>query len=231
MNLIFDEIVNIEEVELDSLRYDITVEKNNNFFANGVLVHNCQNLIPDFNTWKSQKRVWEITEKLDGSSMTCYYLNNYFGVCSRNIDLIENENNTFWKIALKNNINTKLTTLNKNLAIQGELCGPNIQGNKYKLTEHEFFVFNVYDIDTGTYLNAKQRQELIENLNLKHVPIISTNYIIPDELTVDDILLFVEGKSVLNSSTEREGFVFKSNDSMESTSFKAISNKFLLKNN
>jgi len=36
-----------------------------------------------------------------------------------------------------------------------------------------------------------------------------------------------EGKSVLNSKTEREGLVFKSN--VGAFSFKAISNKFLLK--
>lgn len=36
------EILEITEIESDSLLYDITVEDNHNFFANGCLVHNCE---------------------------------------------------------------------------------------------------------------------------------------------------------------------------------------------
>lgn len=39
-----DIIVEITEIECDSLRFDIEVEDNHNFFANGILVHNCQNM-------------------------------------------------------------------------------------------------------------------------------------------------------------------------------------------
>jgi len=45
---------------------------------------------------------------------------------------------------------------------------------------------------------------------------------------VDEILKMAEGKSNLNSNTEREGLVIRSMDT--TISFKAISNKFLLKN-
>ena len=46
--------------------------------------------------------------------------------------------------------------------------------------------------------------------------------------SVDEILKMAEGKSNLNSNTEREGLVIRSMDT--TISFKAISNKFLLKN-
>lgn len=36
------EILEIEEIESDSKLYDITVEDNHNFFANGCLLHNCE---------------------------------------------------------------------------------------------------------------------------------------------------------------------------------------------
>lgn len=36
-----DEIVSIERVSEQAITYDIQVEKNSNFFANGILVHNC----------------------------------------------------------------------------------------------------------------------------------------------------------------------------------------------
>lgn len=40
-------IISIEETETDeNYTYDLTVEKNHNFYANGVLVHNCQDLNP-----------------------------------------------------------------------------------------------------------------------------------------------------------------------------------------
>jgi len=44
--------------------------------------------------------------------------------------------------------------------------------------------------------------------------------------TVEDMLKYAEGKSVLNANTEREGVVVRSMDG--TISFKAISNKFLL---
>ncbi|MFK7932768.1 MAG: RNA ligase (ATP) [Saprospiraceae bacterium] len=40
-----------------------------------------------------------VTEKLDGSSVTYYLNNDEFGVCSRNLDLLETESNSFWKVA------------------------------------------------------------------------------------------------------------------------------------
>lgn len=36
------EILEISEIESDSLLYDVTIEDNHNFFANGCLVHNCE---------------------------------------------------------------------------------------------------------------------------------------------------------------------------------------------
>jgi len=36
------EILEIVEIETNSMLYDITVEDNHNFFANGCLVHNCE---------------------------------------------------------------------------------------------------------------------------------------------------------------------------------------------
>ena len=49
---------------------------------------------------------------------------------------------------------------------------------------------------------------------------------IPEEMTIDEMLKFAEGKSVLNSKTEREGLVFK-NSGTKSASFKVNSNNYL----
>ena len=196
-----------------------------------------QNLNKNLSIWNHQQLEVEISEKLDGSSMTVFFRNNSidddgntvseFGVCSRNLQLKETEGNSFWRAARKYNIEEKLTELNLNIAIQGELCGPGIQGNKYKLSDVEMFVFTIYNIDTGEYLTSYERTDLCKELGLKHVPVLDT-LTLGDE-TIDSLLDKAEGKSALNSKTEREGLVFKGiNDT--SIHWKAISNKFLLKN-
>lgn len=187
--------------------------------------------------WNEQQLEVEISEKLDGSSMTVFFRNNAqdetgntiseFGVCSRNLQLKETEGNSFWRAARKYNLEEKLTELNLNIAIQSELCGSGIQGNKYKLTDIDFYVFTVYNIDTGEYLTSYERIDLCKQLGLKHVPILGT-MVLGDE-TVDSLLDKAEGKSVLNPKTEREGLVFKCID-YPSIHWKAISNRFLLKN-
>lgn len=54
-----------------------------------------QNMTRDLRRWEDEGAMWEVTEKLDGSSMTCYLHEDVFGVCSRNLDLLETEGNAF----------------------------------------------------------------------------------------------------------------------------------------
>ena len=195
-----------------------------------------QNLSKNLGKWSQSDDQWEITEKLDGSSMTVFFRNNAmddagdfiaeFGVCSRNLQLKETEGNSFWGAARRYNLEEKLTALDRNIAIQGELCGVGIQGNKYKLTGIDFYVFTIYDIDKGEYLTSTERLELCEKLGLKHVPVITKLSLI--NYNIDVLLTLAEGKSRINTNTEREGIVFK-NIQNPQLHFKAISNKFLMK--
>ena len=170
--------------------------------------------------------LFEVTEKLEGSSMTCYMIENEFGVCSRNMDLKRDENNTFWKVAIELDIEAKLRKARiANAAIQGELIGPGIQGNIYNLTKHTFRVFDIYDIESGEYLLPEIRQAVTERLGIPHVPVLGH---IALQADMDYLLETAEGKSLLNPNQEREGIVYKSMNSQ--FSFKAISNKYLLKN-
>jgi RNA ligase (TIGR02306 family) len=170
---------------------------------------------------------FEVTEKLEGSSMTVYLIDGVFGVCSRNLDLKETEGNAFWQVARRDNIEEKMREEfgTNDVAIQGELIGPGIQGNIYKLSQPEFYVFDVYNIQRGTYLWAEFRRSIIDKIGLKHVPTL----LIDKDLgvgSIDEILQWAEGASKLNDKQEREGIVFKEvNGGM---TFKAISNKYLL---
>lgn len=190
----------------------------------------CQNLVKEIVAANESGLKFEITEKLEGSSMTCYLIDGEFGVCSRNLDLKRDENNSFWKVAIEDDIENKMR-FSDNFAIQGELIGPGVQGNIYKLSKLEFRVFDVYDIKTGEYMNPADRVDMINRMGLKHVPVLVSHGSLYDTLGITDIpglLKFAEGKSVMGDITgpEREGLVFKQVDG--GMTFKAISNKYLL---
>jgi RNA ligase (TIGR02306 family) len=189
-----------------------------------------QNLTAEFAEWTGNASSWEVTEKLDGSSMTVYVFDDDEGVCSRNLNLRETEGNSLWTVARRNDLLDKIRNTKRNLALQGELIGEGIQGNPYKLRGQEFYLFDIYDIDSGRYLNPNERRSLAVSLNILHVPVIAHGAKFLDTLgiqTVAELLTFAEGKSVLLDKTEREGLVFKCHE--EAVSFKGISNKFLLK--
>lgn len=184
-----------------------------------------QNLTREWPYYKTLK--YEVTEKLNGSSMTCGIVNDEFIVCSRNINLKETEDNSFWIQARRYDFENKLRSLELNdIVIQAEICGPKIQGNPYNLSEADIFVFSVYDAKQGRYLTSQERTELIYCLDLKHVPIVHHEFC-PDDMDISDILEMANGSSVINPQTIREGFVFKTLDS--TVHWKAISNEFLLK--
>jgi RNA ligase (TIGR02306 family) len=186
-----------------------------------------QNLTKEYEEWKHQsKHQFYVTEKLDGSSATYYVKDGEFGVCSRNLELLETEGNTFWKVARDLKLEEKLRGIGRNLCIQGELIGEGIQGNPYKIKGHTVRFFNVFDIDSRTYYGLPMFLATMQHgLKLETVPLL-TNLTMELPQTIDECLVFAEGKSQLNSNAEREGVVIRSMDG--TISFKAISNKFLL---
>ena len=187
-----------------------------------------QNLTEQLKEWQGNTDfTWEITEKLDGSSMTVFVNGDTEGVCSRNWNLKETEGNTLWRVARRNDLLDKIRKTNRNLALQGELIGEGIQGNSYKVTGQEFFVFDIFDIDRGDYMTPFERRVFCDTHGIKHVPVLAKEMVIQEWVT--GLLTMADGQSVLNSKANREGLVFKSNV-FDGPSFKAISNRWLLKN-
>jgi RNA ligase (TIGR02306 family) len=186
-----------------------------------------QNLVKEYGEWKYQsKHKFYVTEKLDGSSATYYINNGEFGVCSRNLELLETEGNTFWKVARELDLENKIKSLGKNICFQGELIGEGIQGNPYKIKGHTVRFYTGFDIDKRERIPFINFAVTLQDLSLDIVPVLNEDYgfMLPE--TVEDMLKYAEGKSVLNANTEREGVVVRSMDG--TISFKAISNKFLL---
>lgn len=183
-----------------------------------------QNLSEEFEEWKGSDKTFYVTEKLDGSSATYYINNDEFGVCSRNLELLETEGNTFWKVARELDLENKMREFGGNFSLQGELIGEGIQSNPYKIKGQTIRFFNVFDIDASEYLPLNQFKFFVEHLGLESVPILDEDFKLPQ--TIDEVLKYADAKSVLNSNFDREGVVIRSTD--RTISFKSISNKFLL---
>lgn len=189
-----------------------------------------QNLGSELQQWISDDVQLEVTIKLDGSSMTVTNIGGDVQVCSRNLSLkLDQEGNSFVDLAKSLGLIEKLAAYDREIAIQGELIGPGIQRNQEQLTAHDFYVFEVYDVKAGRYLDSAARQQLCKEFSLKHVPILHESVTLKEiEITsIDAALKFAEGSS-LNPKTNREGVVFKNSDG--SIKFKAISNSWLLRN-
>lgn len=182
-----------------------------------------QNLSNEYQEYLASAINFYATEKLNGSSATFYLRDGEFGVCSRNLELKENVDNSFWKVARSLDIENKLKQLPYNACLQGELIGEGIQGNPYKIKGQDIRFFNLFNIDTYELMPIDDLCIFCQEVDLLPVP--NYDFILPK--TIDELLLIAEGKSALGN-VEREGLVIRSADSK--ISFKVISNKFLLNN-
>jgi len=211
-----------------------------------------QNLFDKYSNNEEIKNLtFEESLKLDGTSCTYYVANIekfgieekedmdiqnglYFGHCSRNLETKEGDS-TPWQIARDLKIKEELLEFSKrtgrNIAFQGELMGPKIQGNRENLKSPEFFLFEIWDIDNQKYLTPKERETILGSFtNIKQVPILNKESK-PFETfkTVQEFLEYAKGPSIYHKI--REGLVYKSNELVngQNISFKVINNDFLLK--
>ena len=182
---------------------------------------------------------WVATEKVDGQSGSFtlqrvkgkhfWNKDTYdFAVCSRNLRKWKKDTSSFWSVAEKYNIEEVLHKLigdNEWVAIQGECIASNVQGNKYKVTEPDLYVFNL--IYPSGRVGSVEAKKIVGEYGLKFVPIIDEAADIKG-MTVPEVLDYATGKSQLYD-TLREGIVFRSLDGKQS--FKAVSPEFLIKHN
>jgi len=180
-----------------------------------------------------------VTEKVDGSSGTFYVNNGEFGVCSRNLELLEDSENSFWKVARQMNVENKIRSLQGNFALQGELIGEGIQDNRLKLRGQTIRFFNVFVIDKFEYLPYEKFIAILQNIQLPSVPILSVDYELNND--IEEIIKMATRKSTITPDVWAEGIVIRplnekielllSNENFNNgrVSFKAINPEFLLK--
>ena len=170
--------------------------------------------------------------------MTYYVNNGEFGVCSRNLELLEDDENSLWKVAKALNIEEKLRSTGKNIALQGELIGEGIQSNKLKLRGQTVRFFNVFDIDRFEFLYLEDFKEFLAELDLPSVPILNDNYILQNN--IDALVKMATIRSSVYPEAWAEGIVIRTCEkttiglhhedfSNGRVSFKAINPEFLLK--
>lgn len=189
-------------------------------------IQNCAYLLEEY-----RGEEWVATEKLVGSSVTYFVHNGDFGACSRNWQMKETPGNLHWTLARGIGLPEKMMNYGRDFALQGELIGPKIQGNPYKLNKHQVHFFSLYWIDKNRYGNHDELNKLCLDLLLTTVPMIHYGDILP--LTVEEALRTAQGRSMLGM-VEREGLVYRPineqrDEKIGRVSFKAISNRFLLK--
>lgn len=172
-----------------------------------------------------------IAEKLDGSSVTYYVRDGVFGVCSRNLELIEDDTNSMWKVARAMDIEAKLLSLGKNFALQGEIVGEGIQGNKLKLRGQTVRFFNAFEIDTYQFVAFADFKALMQRLDLPTVPFLDENYALSNN--IGELVRLATRRSVVLPEAWAEGIVLRplveKREMQGRVSFKAINPEFLLK--
>lgn len=180
-----------------------------------------------------QERLFVVTEKVDGTSGTFYWKDGIFGVCSRNLEMKETDNNCYWQAARNLDLESKLRNLNRNIAIQGEVISPGVQKNRYKVKQAELLVFDIFLIDESRYANFDEFSDIANQLNLRIVPLIDDNFKL-QHTDVDSLVVYSQGVSQLNAEMPREGVVIKSkvearDPDLGRLSFKVVNPEFLLK--
>ena len=97
---------------------------------------------------KLKGKPFYVTEKADGSSTTAFKYKGEFGLCSRNWELERDENNGYWNIAIRYQLEENLP---EGYAIQWETCGPKIQGNPMEWENIQGLMFSAYNIEEKRY--------------------------------------------------------------------------------
>ena len=167
-------------------------------------------------------------------------------VAGRNNDFDKTDevayNNKYWSTAKKYNLSSILEKYHEEhpdeyLAVQGELVGPGIQGNKMNLSELKFYIFNLFkSTNSCASWDKLGYEDLIifcTGNGLDHVPYVYSDFdLVLNNLTnVDALLTFAEGTyrddaegyfPNAKESQQREGLVFRSLD--HQLSFKVINN-------
>ncbi|MFN0077694.1 MAG: RNA ligase (ATP) [Prosthecobacter sp.] len=177
-------------------------------------------------------RPYVITVKCDGTSVT-YGIHRHTGaftVCGRNWS-IKRGTNAYWHAAEKYQLEAALTQ-HPEMVVQAELIGPSIQKNRLGLKDIQLAAFNVYDQKACRFLSHDEAAAFLASIGVPMVEVLECGEAFEHDQTL--LLALAEG-FYGGTQNEREGIVIRPQAERISQvlggrlSFKAISNRFLLK--
>lgn len=179
-----------------------------------------QNLTP----WLEERRreLFVVTVKVDGTSTTVFKTEERFGVCGHSWEWKDTGKNTYWNVAKRYNLQEKMPV---GYAVQAEMVGERIQSNRMLLKGQDFYVFYVWNIAKGEYLQWDDMEHFTKELGLKTVPLFDRHFVL--DHTLEQLLALADGPCPLNPKVLREGLVFRLDAPGTKVSFKAISNQYL----
>ncbi|MGV0426926.1 RNA ligase family protein [Corynebacterium pyruviciproducens] len=167
---------------------------------------------------------WNVTEKLDGQSITLINDGGVLKVASRNYLVAEHPAKNY---ALEHDF---LNQVPDGWAVQGEWVGPGVNGNHLGLKEHRFYAFEVFN--HGKIIGVEANQWAYD----RAVPRLKTETSLAST-TPEDLINMVSGmKSTLDNKRLAEGIVLRTSTGVtlkelgRRATFKVINNKYLLKN-
>lgn len=193
-------------------------------------------LLPGLRSPNGEQVFWAPTEKIDGTSASFFlHPKEGFGVCSRNLELLETERNTLWRVARSLGLPALLRDVSPGQALpvvlQGEVFGEGVQGNPLRLRGQHFRAFNLV-INTQTV----PRLDWPDAVYALSVPV----HNLPFPSSVDQALEQVSGlRSRISPNRPAEGLVWRGSNHVHvqhpdpsygrvRASFKVISNDYLL---
>lgn len=153
-----------------------------------------------------------IALKLDGSSMTVISTEAGIRVCSRNMEV--DTGHTMYKYITQEGIDTRLATYKRDLAIQGEFCGPTLHKNRLGLKAPQWYVFTIKDLTTDTYMGLGRMETTCRELGLVIAPVL--RHIVFDETWTIDAFQQYANQVQYANKTSGEGIVVRPIQPMQS---------------
>jgi RNA ligase (TIGR02306 family) len=166
-----------------------------------------------------------ITTKMDGTSGIVYCIDGKIGCCSRNKEIKDEAEALYWTPVYRYGLKEKLAGYGKNIVLTGEICGPDIQKNRLRLSAPEWYVFDVKDWDSGSYVSYDRMLEICAALGLPVVPLEERG----DSFAYGLEELLEKARGKYPSGLDKEGIVVRDLMSPKAVSFKVLNNDVLLK--
>lgn len=150
-----------------------------------------------------------VTEKMEGQAATYYLRSRKYHVCSHNYE-VDRKSGSWGAVSEELDIERILKRIKRqtgrDLAIQGEICGPGIQKNIYGFDKLHFFVYGGYEVVSGRRLAFSELKNICNEYELEMVPFIKRSHLLS---SCDEMLSDAEGTSIYGASVPREGCVWR----------------------